>query len=74
MDNNGKIFVVQQGAMSYSNVDEVTYVFLNEADARVKYTYLLENRVVICDLYDKTWTSLHAVTPGDEVSQDNKIA
>ena len=74
MDNNGKIFVVQQGAMSYSNVDEVTYVFLNEADARVKHAYLLENRVVDCDTYDKTWASLHAVTPGDEVSQDNKIA
>ena len=74
MDNNGKIFVVQQGAMSYSNVDEVTYVFLNEADARVKHAYLLENRVVDCDAYDATWTSLHAVTPGDEVSQDNKIA
>lgn len=73
MDNNGKIFVVQQGAWSYSNVDEVNYVFLNEADARVKYAYLLENRHVDCDPYDKTWTSLHAVTPGDEVSQDNKI-
>jgi len=74
MDNNGKIFVVQQGAISYERTDVVTFVFLNEGEARAKLQHLLENRVVECSPYDSTWEALHAVTPGDEVSQDNEIA
>ena len=74
MDTNGKIFVVQQGAVSYDRTDVVTFVFLDEAAARVKYEYLCENRVVECDAYDATWESIHAVEPGGEVSQDNVLA
>lgn len=74
MDTNGKIFVVQQGAVSYDRTDVVTFVFLNEADARRKYEYLSENRVVKCDAYDATWESIHAVEPGGEVTQENALA
>lgn len=72
--DNVKIFVVQQGAISYERTDVVTFVFLDEAEARAKLQYLLENRVVSCSSYDNTWEALHAVTPGDEVTQDNQIA
>ena len=52
----------------------VTFVFLDEAEARAKLQYLLENRVVECSSYDRTWEALHAVAPGGEVNQDNEIA
>ena len=72
--DNVKIFVVQQGAISYERTDVVTFVFLDEAEARAKLQYLLENRVVDCSAYDRTWEALHAVAPGGEVNQDNEIA
>ena len=72
--DNVKIFVVQQGAISYERTDVVTFVFLNEAEAQAKFQYLLENRVVECSSYDSTWEALHAVAPGGEVTPSNQIA
>jgi hypothetical protein len=59
-----KIYVVQQGASSYSNVDEVNYVFLDEAAARAKHAELAADPEVCCDEDDRVWTQLWAVTPG----------
>ena len=62
--DNVKIYVVQQGALSYSNVDEVNYVFLDEAAAREKHAGLAAAPEVAGDPYDRVWTHLYAVTPG----------
>jgi len=72
--NTTKIFIVQQGAHSYSNVATATFVYLDEASARVKFEWLRDNVV-----YggggsdDSVWTELHAVTPGTEVDGDTCI-
>ena len=69
-----KIYIVQQGANSYSNVDVAVFVFLDEASARVKFEELRE---VIA--YgggagdDLVWTELHAVAPGGEVCTATRI-
>ena len=69
-----KIFVVQQGANSYSNVDVATFVFLDEASARVKFEWLRDNAVYGGGCSDDVvWTELHAVTPGSEVNHSTRI-
>lgn len=59
-----KIYVLTQGALSYSNVDEVNYVFLDESAAREKLAALVAEPEVCCDPYDQVWTHLYAVDPG----------
>jgi hypothetical protein len=72
--NTAKIYVVQQGAHSYSNVDPATFVFLDEPTARVKFEEL--RGVVVYgggDSDDVVWTELHAVAPGGEVGSETRI-
>lgn len=72
--DNVKIYLVQQGALSYSNVDEVTYAFLDEAAARSKLTVLAAEPEVGCDSDDRVWTHLYAVSPGMAVGQGELLA
>jgi hypothetical protein len=72
--NTTKIFIVQQGANSYSNVDVATYVYLDEASARVKFEWLRDNVVYGGGGSDDiVWTELHAAWPGSEVGGDTCI-
>jgi hypothetical protein len=69
--NTTKIFIVQQGANSYSNVDTATFVYLDEASARVKFEWLRDNVVYGGGGSDDVvWTELHAVTPGSKLGSD----
>lgn len=68
-----KIFVVKQGAQSYGNVDEGTWVFLNESDARTKFESLRGQVAIWCNSDDIIWTHLHSVTPGEPADDSNKI-
>jgi hypothetical protein len=72
--NTAKIYVVQQGANSYSYVDAATFVFLDETAARAKFEEL--RGVVVYrggDGDDIVWTELHAVAPGGEVGSETRI-
>jgi len=69
-----KIYVVQQGALSYSNVDEVNYIFLDETAAREKHAALAAKPEVACDRDDRVWTHLYAVTPGIAVGFGELLA
>lgn len=72
--NTAKIYVVQQGAHSYSNVDPATFVFLDAAAARVKFEELRGMAVYGGgDGDDVVWTELHAVAPGGEVDHRTRI-
>jgi hypothetical protein len=71
--NNVKIFAVRQGANSYDNVAEVTFLFLDYSAARSKFEALREEVVVDVSLDDIVFTTLHAVAPGDEIEQGNMI-
>jgi len=69
-----KIFVVQQGANSYSNTDVATFVFLDEASARFKFEWLRDHVVYGGGSSDDVvWTELHAVAPGAEVNNSTRI-
>jgi hypothetical protein len=72
--DNIKIYVVQQGALSYSNVDEVNYVFLDESAAREKHAALAAEPEVSCDSDDRVWTHLYAVRPGVAVCDGELLA
>jgi hypothetical protein len=69
-----KIFIVQQGANSYSNTDTATFVFLDEASARIKFEWLRDNIIYGGgESDDIVWTQLHAVTHGSEVNHSTCI-
>jgi len=69
-----KIFIVQQGANSYSNTDTATFVFLDEASARIKFESLRDNVVYGGGGSDDiVWTELHAVENGSEVNHTTRI-
>jgi len=69
-----KIFIVQQGANSYSNVDVATFVFLDEASARIKFEWLRDNVVYGGGGSDDiVWTELHVAAHGSEVNHSTRI-
>ena len=69
-----KIFIVQQGANSYSNVDVATFVFLDEASARIKFEWLRDNVVYGGGGSDDiVLTELHAAAHGSEVNHSTRI-
>ena len=69
-----KVYIVLQGADSYSNVEPAIFVFLSEAAARVKFEHLRERTVYGGgNSDDLVWTELHAVPPGSEVTAATRI-